>query len=181
LSYNTLDLSAIPATEDFGSINPRDIRPAAVTALAKEFMNDTFTPFLPHCTFPVLLNPDELHESCVSTNAVFDGSAPRLVLAKKIKSLVFCGGRHRVAAVKQARKDLQSRIDKCLRFLQPFKVTNPAEGEDVYDLKDDAQAKEMYWTLQAARQRIDVLNIWGCIVYHRGTCVSPRSVHSHLC
>jgi hypothetical protein len=179
LSYNTLDLSAIPAMQDFGSINPRDIRPAAVTALAKEFMNNTFTPFLPHCTFPVLLNPDELHESCVCTNAVFDGSTPRLVLAKTIKSLVFCGGRHRVAAVKQAREELQLRIDKCLHLLQPFKVTNPDdEGEDVYELGEDAQAKEMYWTLQHACQRIDVLNIWGCIVYHRGRC-KPSLVRLH--
>lgn len=168
ISFNSLDLSNLPAEVNFGIYNSRDIRKGTVNKLAKEFSTSTFTPFLPHCAFPIVMRPYDIDIHCLNPQpAVSNSSPPLLKLVSGTTKLEFCGGQHRKAAVSLAQDILKKNI---LRYKRQLADSGQQSDNDI-----PLDPRNIQFDLDFATQRLSVLNLWGCIIYDKST-----PLHTHL-
>lgn len=99
---------------------------------------------------------------------------PLLKLNRPEKTaLYFCGGRHRIEAVKLASKDLNATVETCTRELE--KLSKKGKGKAKDDDDDDSSDEEteddrdtILARKKEAESHLATIQRWGCIVYNKG-------------
>ncbi|KAF7782913.1 hypothetical protein Agabi119p4_2289 [Agaricus bisporus var. burnettii] len=185
LSYNTISISNPPANMVFGTYNPRPLQSSAVARLARAFSHDTFTPFAPQCIFPIVMYKEDLVDTCINTTPSFDGTAPMLQVALTVKDLVMCGGHHRVNAVRKARDKLTATVTECTRIISNRSEARDEAGNNDNDNEDEEDDDEhldhhTQLNLDRARARLDMLDIWGCVIYDKAMIDKAQHVGMYL-
>ncbi|KAF9442206.1 hypothetical protein P691DRAFT_681969 [Macrolepiota fuliginosa MF-IS2] len=179
ISVNTFNIIDPPRPLKFGKFNPRPLSNPGVKELAESFLEDGFMPFKQESMIPILLNVEDIDESCISKDFLLGGSAPPLKLKDgpkngkgkaRVTKIDACGGNHRLSAVKKIRADADREIK---RLESQIGVTAKAKGkrkqkEEVVDAEPA--------DIPSLRQKIAELEVrktsfitWGVIVYDART------------
>lgn len=146
-----------------GPWNPRPVNDSEWRKLKAAMKEHGIKPFKMETMIPIVIKPSYIDPDCIS-NGMDGQKARELKLSiegkKRLKRLVYAGGRHRLAAVKSIREDLEKEVKNLKPAVKKLQSKNASEL--------DAAKKELVANLKAAEAELADLGQWGVILYDQG-------------